>query len=89
MANTYSAKKMVRKIAGRTEVNKNRRTRMRGYVRKVEEAIAAGDHDAAKAAMGACEPEIMRCVTKGILKKNTAARKVSRLAKRVNALKAA
>lgn len=89
MANTYSAKKMVRKIAGRTEVNRNRRTRMRGCVRKVEEAIASGDHDAAKAAFGVAEPEIMACVTSGILKKNTASRKVSRLAKRVNALKAA
>ena len=89
MANTYSAKKMVRKIAARTEVNKNRRSRMRGFVRKVEEAIETGDHDAAKAALLAAEPEIMRCVTKGVMKKNTASRKVSRLAKRVNALKAA
>ena len=89
MANTYSAKKMVRKIAARTEVNKNRRSRMRGFVRKVEEAIESGDHDAAKAALSVAEPEIMRCVTKGVMKKNTASRKVSRLAKRVNALKAA
>lgn len=89
MANTRSAKKMVRKIAARTEVNKVRRSRMRGFVRKVEEAIASGDQDAAKTALGNAEPEIMRCVTKGVLAKNTASRKVSRLAKRVNAMKAA
>ncbi|MDJ0613205.1 MAG: 30S ribosomal protein S20 [Rhizobiaceae bacterium] len=80
MANTVSAKKAVRKIARRTEVNKARRSRMRTYIRKVEEAIAGGDKDAAAAALKAAQPEIMRSVTKGVLKKNTAARKVSRLA---------
>lgn len=89
MANTYSAKKMVRKIAARTEVNKSRRSRMRSSVRKVEEAIVSGVHEDAAHALKAAEPEIMSCVTQGILKKNTASRKVSRLAKRVNALKAA
>lgn len=89
MANTRSAKKMVRKISARTDVNTARRSRMRGFVRKVEEAIASGDHDQAMTALKNAEPEIMRCVTKGVLKKNTASRKVSRLAKRVNALKAA
>ncbi len=89
MANTYSAKKMVRKIDTRTEINKSRRSRMRTFVRKVEEAIESGVHDDAVVAMKVAEPEIMSCVTGGILKKNTAARKVSRLAKRVNALKAA
>ncbi len=79
MANTASAKKAVRKIAARTEVNKARRSRMRTYIRKVEEAIAGGDKDAAAAALKAAQPEIMRSVTKGVLKKNTAARKVSRL----------
>ena len=89
MANIYSAKKMVRKIAGRTEVNTARRSRMRSQVRKVEEAIAAGDAAEARTAFNAAEPQIMSCVSNGILKKNTAARKVSRLAKRVNALTAA
>lgn len=89
MANTYSAKKMVRKIEARTEVNRSRRSRMRTFIRKVEEAIETGVHDDAAVALKAAEPEIMGCVTGGILKKNTAARKVSRLAKRVNALKAA
>lgn len=89
MANTYSAKKMVRKIEARTEVNRSRRSRMRTFIRKVEEAIETGVHDDAAVALKVAEPEIMRCVTGGIMKKNTAARKVSRLAKRVNALKAA
>ena len=80
MANTVSAKKAVRKIARRTEVNKARRSRVRTYVRKVEEAIASGDKDAAASALKAAQPEIMRSVSKGVMKKNTAARKVSRLA---------
>ena len=79
MANTASAKKAVRKIARRTEVNKARRSRMRTYIRKVEEAIEGGDKEAAAAALKVAQPEIMRSVTKGVLKKNTAARKVSRL----------
>lgn len=83
MANTKSAKKMVRKIARRTEVNKSRKSRVRTFVRKVEEAVASGDKAAAIKALKAAEPEIMRGVTKGVLHKNTASRKVSRLAARV------
>ena len=86
MANTKSAKKMVRKIARRTEVNKNRRSRMRSYVRKVEEAIEAGDQAAATEALRVAQPEIMRAAGKGIIHKNTSARKVSRLSKRVKAM---
>ncbi|ODN71295.1 30S ribosomal protein S20 [Methylobrevis pamukkalensis] len=86
MANTTSAKKAVRKIARRTAINKNRRTRMRGTVRKVEEAIASGDAAAAAAAFAVVQPELMRAAQKGIVHKNTASRKVSRLAARVKAL---
>ena len=86
MANTRSAKKMVRKIARRTEVNTARRSRMRSFIRKVEEAIASGDKDEATAALRAAQPELMRGVTKGVFHKNTAARKMSRLSSRVKAL---
>ncbi|MBN8993664.1 MAG: 30S ribosomal protein S20 [Rhizobiales bacterium] len=86
MANTTSAKKAARKIAARTEVNRNRRGRVRTYVRKVEEAIASGDKNAATAALQAAEPELMRAASKGVVHKNTASRKVSRLAARVKAL---
>jgi small subunit ribosomal protein S20 len=86
MANTPSAKKATRKIAARTEVNKARRSRVRTYLRKVEEAIASGDAAAARAAFLAAEPELMRAASKGIVHKNTAARKVSRLSHRVQAL---
>ena len=86
MANTKSAKKMVRKIATRTEVNKSRKSRVRTFVRKVEEAVASGDKSAATTALKAAEPEIMRGVTKGVLHKNTASRKVSRLAARVKGM---
>lgn len=86
MANTKSAKKAVRKIAARTDVNKARRSRMRTYVRKVEEAIASGDKGAAEAAMKAAQPEIMRTAQKGIIHKNTASRKVSRLTARVKSM---
>ena len=89
MANTKSAKKMVRKIATRTEVNKSRKSRVRTFVRKVEEAVASGDKPAATIALKAAEPEIMRGVTKGVLHKNTASRKVSRLAARVKGMGAA
>ena len=88
MANTSSAKKMVRKIERRTAVNKARRSRVRTYVRKVEEAITAGDHDAARAALRTAESEMFRAVSKGVVDKNTAARKVSRLSSRVKALSA-
>jgi small subunit ribosomal protein S20 len=86
MANTRSAKKMIRKIVRRTEENRTRRSRMRTYIRKVEEAIATGDSAAASQALKDAQPEIMRCVSKGVMHKNTASRKVSRLASRVNAL---
>jgi small subunit ribosomal protein S20 len=86
MANTKSAKKMVRKIARRTEVNKSRRSRVRTYVRKVEEAISSGDKTAATVALKAAEPEIMRGVSKGVIHKNTGSRKVSRLAARVKGM---
>ena len=86
MANTVSAKKAVRKIARRTAINKNRRSQMRTFVRKVEEAIASGDGKAAAAALPAAEPKMMRAAQKGILHKNTASRKVSRLAASVRTL---
>ena len=86
MANTTSAKKATRKIARRTAINKARRSRVRTYVRKVEEAIASGDKAAATAAFAAVQPELMRAASKGVVHKNTASRKVSRLAARVKAL---
>lgn len=88
MANTKSAKKAARQTIRRTEVNKSRRSRMRTFIRKVEEAIATGDHAVAFAALQAAQPEMMRAAQKGILHKNTASRKVSRLNKSVLALKA-
>lgn len=86
MANTPSAKKATRKIAARTAINKSRRSRMRSFIRKVEEAIASGDHASANAALKAAEPEINRAANKGIVHANLAARKVSRLNHRVKAL---
>jgi len=86
MANTKSAKKMVRKIARRTEVNKARRSRMRTFIRKVEEAIASGDKSAADEALKAAQPEIMRAAQKGIMHKRTSARKISRLSARIKAM---
>ncbi len=83
MANTKSAKKATRKIERRTEVNKARRSRMRSFVRKVEEAIGTGDKGAALAALRAAEPEIMRAAQKGVVARNAASRKVSRLSHRV------
>ena len=80
MANTKSAKKAVRKITRRTAVNKNRRTNMRSMLRKVEEAISSGDQQAA------AQPVVARAAQKGIVHKNTAARKVSRLTQRVKAI---
>ncbi|QBX35982.1 30S ribosomal protein S20 [Paracoccus gahaiensis] len=86
MANTPQSKKRARQIERRTDVNKARRSRIRTYLRKVEEAIASGDAAAAKTALQNAQPELMRGVTKGVVHKNTASRKVSRLAARVNAL---
>lgn len=88
MANTKSAKKATRVATRRAEVNKNRMSRMRSTVRKVEEALASGDKKAAEAAFQAAQPELMRSAQKGIIHKNTASRKVSRLSVRVKALKA-
>ena len=88
MANTSSAKKMVRKIARRTEVNKARRSRVRTFLRRVEEAIQSGDKSAADAAFRAVQPELQRAVTKGVIHKRTVARKLSRLSSRVKALSA-
>ncbi|MEO0496541.1 MAG: 30S ribosomal protein S20 [Pseudomonadota bacterium] len=85
MANTPNAKKAVRKIARRTEVNKTRRSSMRTSIRKVELALADGNKEAATSALRAAEPQIMRAAQKGIMHKNAAARKVSRLAARVKA----
>lgn len=86
MANTSSAKKAVRKIERRTAVNRARRSQMRTYLRKVEEAIASGDSAAAKAALDDAAPLVMRAAQKGIVHRNTASRKVSRLTKRVQTL---
>jgi small subunit ribosomal protein S20 len=79
MANTSSARKAARKIARRTEVNKARRSRMRGELRKVEEAIASGDRTKALEAMKNAEPALMRAARQGQVHRNTASRKVSRL----------
>ena len=86
MANTTSAKKAVRKIERRTAVNRSRRSKMRTFIKKVEEAIASGDGAAAKAALAAAEPIMMRAAQKGIVHRNTASRKVSRLSHAVAAL---
>ena len=88
MANTKSAKKATRVAARRTEINKNRTSRIRTFVRKFEEAIASGNQAEAQAALQAAQPELMRGAQKGVLHKNTASRKVSRLAARVKAIKA-
>ena len=79
MANTPGAKKAIRKIARRTEINKTRRSRVRTFVRKFEEALTGGDLTVAKAAFIEAQSELMRAVGKGIVHKNTGARKVSRL----------
>ena len=89
MANTPGAKKAVRKIARRTEVNKARRSRVRTYLRKFEEAVASDDAGAAKTAFVEAQSELMRAVTKGVVHKNTGSRKVSRLAAQLKKLSAA
>jgi small subunit ribosomal protein S20 len=86
MANTTSARKAARKIARRTEINKARRSRLRTFVGKVEDAIASGDQDKALAALKAAEPVIMRSAQKGVVHRNAASRKVSRLTSRIAAL---
>ncbi|MEM1428054.1 MAG: 30S ribosomal protein S20 [Pseudomonadota bacterium] len=88
MANTPQSKKRARQNERRFAVNKARRSRIRTFLRKVEEAIASGDQAAAQAALRAAQPELMRGVTKGVLHKNTVARKMSRLSARVKSLAA-
>lgn len=83
MANTSSARKATRKIARKTAINKARRAALRGPVRKVEEAIASGDRNAALAALKLAEPALMRAAQRGVVHKNNASRKVSRLAHRI------
>ena len=83
MANTSSAKKATRKIAARTLINKSRVSRIRTFLRKVEEAIASGDKGAAEAAMRVAQPELARGASKGVMHRNTVSRKISRLTKRV------
>jgi small subunit ribosomal protein S20 len=89
MANTKSAKKAARQTVRRTAVNKARRSHMRTEMRKVEEAIASGNQDAARAALREAEPVIVRSGQKGVVHRKTASRKVSRLAKRIGAMKRA
>lgn len=86
MANSESAKKAIRRIERRTAVNRNRRSRMRTYLRAVEEAIEAGDQGKARAALSAAEPEVARAVRKGVLHQNTGSRKVSRLSRRIKSM---
>jgi small subunit ribosomal protein S20 len=83
MANTKSAKKAARQAARRTVINKSRRSRMRSAIRKVEEAVAAGDHSRATAAMAEAEPALIRAAQKGIVHRNSAERKVSRLSHQI------
>lgn len=89
MANTPGAKKAVRKIERRTEVNKARRSRVRTFLRRFEEAVAAGDVALAKSAFVEAQSELMRAVTKGVVHKNTGSRKVSRLAAQLKKLSVA
>jgi len=89
MANTPGSKKAIRKIARRTEINKSRRSRVRTFLRKFEEALVSGDAGAAKTAFVEAQSELMRAVSKGVVHKNTGARKVSRLAARLKKLAAA
>jgi len=86
MANTPQSKKRARQAERRQDVNKARRSRIRTFLRKVEEAISSGNQDAASAALRNAQPEMARGITKGVLHKNTVARKMSRLAARVKAL---
>jgi small subunit ribosomal protein S20 len=88
MANHKSSEKRIRTTAKVTAVNSARRNRIRTFVRKIEQAVAAGDVTAAEAAFKAAQPEIQRGVSRGVLNKNTAARKLSRLSARVKAVKA-
>ncbi len=86
MANTPQSKKRARQNEKRFAINKSRRSRIRTFLRKVEEAIDSGDQDAAVTALRNAQPELMRGVTKGVVHKNTASRKISRLSARVKAI---
>jgi small subunit ribosomal protein S20 len=89
MANHPSAKKRHRQTLKRTAVNRARIGRIRTFIKKVEQAVASGDREAARSALRAAEPEIRRGVNKGVLKLNTASRRISRLSKKVNLLASA
>jgi len=89
MANNPGARKAIRKIAARTEVNKARRTRVRTFLRKFQEAVTSGNADVAKSAFIEAQSELMRAVTKGVVHKNTGSRKVSRLAAQLKKLSTA
>ena len=89
MANTPQSAKRARQSEARFKINKMRRSRIRPFLRKVEEAIASGDNAAAREALRQAQPELMRGVSKGVVKKNTASRKLARLAARVTATGAA
>ncbi len=86
MANTPQARKRIRRNARRAEINGARRSRIRTFIKKVESALDSGRRDEAEAALKAAQPEIMRGVSKGVLHRNTAARKISRLARRLATL---
>lgn len=88
MANTASARKRIRQTATRTERNKARMSRMRTFVKKVEEAISSGDKEAARAALQAAQPEMQRAAGKGVVHNNTVSRKISRLSARVKSIAA-
>jgi len=88
MAHHRSAKKRIRQTEKRTLINRARTSRIRGHIKKVELAVAGGDVEAAKSALREAEPEIRRGVRKGVLKLNTASRRISRLARRVNQMSA-
>ena len=86
MANTPSAKKRIRTTLRKTDINKSRRSRIKTFIRKVEDAIESKDAKSAMESLKAAQPEIMRGVTKGIFHKNTASRKISRLSSRIKAI---
>lgn len=88
MAHHQSAKKRIRQTARRTEVNRSRLSRIRTYVRKVEEAIASGDKEQAAAAFRDVQPELMRGAKRGVMHQNTVSRKLSRLSRRIKAMNA-
>jgi small subunit ribosomal protein S20 len=88
MAHHRSAKKRLRQTLKRTAVNRSRRSRIRTFLKRVEQAVASGDPDAARSALRAAEPEIRRGVNKGVLKLNTASRRISRLSRKVNQIEA-